>query len=350
MEIPYTVVVTGSSGMVGSALKKIVYTKQTDDIKFNRDYKWVWLTRRDVDLESFTKVYAHFENYNTERTIVINLAANVGGLFKNMDNNLSMFESNIRINLNLLESCRKLKIPKVINILSTCIFPDDVEYPLTEDQINNGVPHHSNPGYSYSKRTGQIYTKLINDSTQGYYSYVNLIPTNLYGNRDNYNIEDAHVIPAIIHKCISIVKTRGELSGTGGSYSDKLILPGDGNAERMFLYDEDFAKVILDLACFKDTKGDYIVSGEITNSLSIKELAEIISNKIFEVTKHKVEIDFENASLGNGQNKKPCSNNKLVNLYSEWGESVPISDTKFTSNIESVISWFWNNYDDYGRK
>ena len=55
---------------------------------------------------------------------------------------------------------------------------------FTEEQINNGVPHNSNPGYSYSKRTGQIYTKLINGSTQGYFKYVNLIPTNLYGNRD----------------------------------------------------------------------------------------------------------------------------------------------------------------------
>ena len=350
MEIPKIVVVTGSSGMVGSALKKIVYIRQANDLMFANQYRWVWLTRKDVDLESYTKVYAHFENYDSEKTIVINLAANVGGLFKNMDNNLSMFESNIRINLNLLESCRKLKIPKVINILSTCIFPDEVDYPLTEEQINNGVPHNSNPGYSYSKRTGQIYTKLINASTQGYFKYVNLIPTNLYGNRDNYNVQDAHVIPAIIHKCVSIIKSRGELSNTDSSNSDKLILPGDGQAERMFLYDEDFARVILDLACFKDTSGDYIVSGNIENSLTIEDLADIISNKIYLITNHTIKIDFENDSFGNGQNKKPCSNAKLVNLYSEWGDIVPIDDSLLGRNLESVISWFWHNYDEYARK
>ena len=350
MEIPYTVVVTGSSGMVGSALKKIVYTHQTDNIKFTKQYKWVWLTRKDVNLESYTKVYAHFENYNAERTIVINLAANVGGLFKNMDNNLSMFESNIRINLNILEACRKLKVPKVINILSTCIFPNEVEYPLTEDQINNGEPHNSNPGYSYSKRTGQIYCKLINDSAKDYYNYVNLIPTNLYGNRDNYNIEDAHVIPAIIHKCFKIVKSKSNMGSSGGTNPDTLILPGDGTAERMFLYDEDFAKVILDMACFKDARGDYIVSGGISDSVTIDTLANTIADKVYTTTGNRVKIEFEKTKAGNGQNKKPCSNQKLVNLYAETDDKIPIEDGELEENLENVIKWFWNNYDDYGRK
>ena len=350
MEIPYTVVVTGSSGMVGSALKKIVYTHQTDNIKFAKQYKWVWLTRKEVDLESYTKVYTHFENYNAERTIVINLAANVGGLFKNMENNVGMFESNIRINLNILEACRKLKVPKVINILSTCIFPNEVEYPLTEDQINNGEPHNSNPGYSYSKRTGQIYCKLINDSAKDYYNYVNLIPTNLYGNRDNYNIDDAHVIPAIIHKCFKIVKSKSNMGSSGGTSSDTLILPGDGTAERMFLYDEDFAKVILGMACFKEARGDYIVSGGISDSVTIDTLANTIADKVYTITGNRVKIEFEKTKAGNGQNKKPCSNQKLVNLYTETDDKIPIEDGELEENLENVIKWFWNNYDDYGRK
>lgn len=350
MDILYTVVVTGSSGMVGSALKKIVYTQQIDNIKFSEQYKWIWLTRKDVNLESYTKVYSHFKNYNTERTIVINLAANVGGLFKNMDNNLSMFESNIRINLNILEVCRKLKIPKVINILSTCIFPNELEYPLTEDQINNGEPHNSNLGYSYSKRTGQIYCKLINDSDKDYYNYVNLIPTNLYGNRDNYNIDDAHVIPAIIHKCFKIVKSKSNMDSLGGTNSDTLILPGDGTAERMFLYDEDFAKVILDMACFKETRGDYIVSGDISGSVKIDILANIIADKVYTTTGNRVKIKFDKTKEGNGQNKKPCSNQKLVNLYAETNDKIPIEDDKLEENLENIIKWFWNNYDDYERK
>lgn len=165
MENCITVIVTGSAGMVGSALKKIVYQTQTADLTFNKKYNWVWLTRKDVNLEDFNKVYDHFQNYDCENIV---LAANVGGLFKNMENSVGMFESNIRINLNILEACRKLKVRKVINILSTCIFPNEVEYPLTEDQINDGEPHNSNPGYSYSKRTGQIYSKLINDSAKDY--------------------------------------------------------------------------------------------------------------------------------------------------------------------------------------
>ena len=350
MENCNTVIVTGSAGMVGSALKKIVYEKQSDDLAFSKQYNWIWLTRKDVDLEDYTKVYNHFENYDCENTIVINLAANVGGLFKNIENNVGMFESNIRINLNLLEACRKLKIPKVVNILSTCIFPDQVEYPLTEDQINNGEPHHSNPGYSYSKRTGQIYSKLINESAPSYYNYVNLIPTNLYGNRDNYNINDAHVIPAIIHKCFKIVKSKNDLSNSSNKSPDTLILPGDGKAERMFLFDEDFARVILDMACFKETRGDYIVSGSISDSVTIDTLANLIADKVYQTTNNKIGIEFEQTKTGNGQNKKPCSNQKLVNLYAESNESIPVEDGELEENIGKVVSWFWNNYDEYERK
>lgn len=336
------IIVTGSAGMVGSALKNIVHKEQSNNQLFNTNTNWIWLTRTDVDLEDYNSVYNYIKNYDCKNTIIINLAANVGGLFKNIENNIDMFESNIKINLNILQVSRKLKISKVVNILSTCIFPNNVEYPLTEEQINNGEPHNSNIGYSYSKRIGQIYSKLINDSEPKYYNYVNLIPTNLYGYKDNYNIQDAHVIPAIIHKCVKLVKTKNKCN--------KLILPGDGKAERMFLYDKDFAKIILDIAYFKETSGDYIVSGSISDSLTINNLANIIADKVSKQTNYKIEIEFEKTSNSNGQNKKPCSNKKLVNLYKKYNEDIPIKDGKFKKRIDSIIKWFWDNYDNYPRK
>lgn len=345
-----TIIVTGSAGMVGSALKKVVYEKQSHDLLFTNKYNWVWLTRNDLDLEDYKKVYKYFEKYDCENIAVINLAANVGGLFKNMKSNVEIFESNMRININLLETCRKLKVSKVINILSTCIFPDIVDYPLTEDQINNGKPHNSNPGYSYSKRMGQIYSSLINSSIPNYYNYVNLIPTNLYGYCDNYKINDAHVIPAIIHKCFRIIKSKKVTPYSEANKYDKLILPGDGKAQRMFLYDEDFAKVILDILCFKQVEGDYIVSGKISDSVTIRKLADIISEKVYTVTGKQIEIEFEDKTTGNGQNKKPCSNQKLVNLYKELNKNMPIEDGQLAENVKKVISWFWKNYDEYSRK
>lgn len=336
----YTVIVTGSNGMVGNALKRVVTKKQCDNQQFSKEYKWEWLTRSDINLEHYESVYNYFEKMDFKHTIVVNLAANVGGLFKNMENNVTMFESNIRINLNVLEVCRKLKIPKVINILSTCIFPDEVEFPLTEEKINNGPPHDSNSGYSYSKRIGQIYSNLINSIDENNYNYINLIPTNLFGYNDNYDIQDAHVIPAIIHKCVKYVKEKKQ---------KVLILPGDGEAERMFLYDEDFANVILDMIHFQNIKGDYIVSGNIEHSVKIQEIATMISNNVSRISGINITIEFEHNSKGNGQNKKPCSNEKLHELYSNNGIEMPIIDN-IGDNLERIIIWFWENYDDYTRK
>ena len=348
-----TIIVTGSNGMVGSALKKIVYNQP---LKFNKTYNWIWLTRKDLDLEDNNKVYAYFSNYDYKNTIVINLAANVGGLFKNIDSNLTMYESNLKININLLEVCRKLKISKLINILSTCIFPDNAKYPLTESQINNGLPHISNPGYSYSKRTAQIYSHLINESSD-YFKYVNLIPTNLYGKHDNYSIKDGHVIPSIIHKCFKIIKSNSTLDTVDAQDAqdtqDKhktLILPGNGDAERMFLYDEDFANIILDFACFIDTKGDYIVSGSVDKSMEIRYLAETIKLKTSKITGNTVNIEFEDDDRFNGQTKKPCSNKKLIDLYKFHKKHLPIDDNGFENNLENVMKYFWDNYDEHIRK
>lgn len=140
------------------------------------------------------------------------------------------------------------------------------------------------------------------------------------------------------------------MGSSGGSSSDTLIFPGDGTAERMFLYDEDFAKVILDMPCFKEARGDYIVSGGISDSVTIDTLANIIADKVCQTTGNKVKIEFEQTKTGNGQNKKPCSNQKLINLYAETNDKIPVEDGELEENIGNVVSWFWHNYDEYKRK
>ena len=340
------VIVTGSNGMVGSALQRVVTERNFNDLEFEKNYKWVWTTRKEMDLLKYDSVYKFLKNFTETNVTVINLAANVGGLFKNMNQNLEMFDSNISINLNLLRACKELGIKKVINILSTCIFPNDTKYPLIEEYINRGEPHNSNSGYSYAKRFGQIYSRIINESSE-YYNYINFIPTNLYGKRDNYQIEDAHVIPAIIHKCIKKIKNRKESSDVL-----KLKLPGNGEPERMFLYDEDFAKIIIDFACnikLENCKGDFIVSGDETFSVKIYELAKSIAEKVSRELNDKVSIEFENEEKGNGQLKKPCSNSKLISLYDNKQIQFPVVDN-MSDNLDKVIEWFINNYDSYNRK
>jgi GDP-L-fucose synthase len=341
--ITKNVIVTGSNGMLGSALKRMVNKKIENDLEFGKKFKFDWLTRDKLNLNDRKAVYNYIANYKIDDLIVVNLAADVGGLFKNRKSNLYIFENNMDINYNLLKCCAELGVEKVINILSTCIFPDKTSYPLLEENINNGPPHNSNPGYSYSKRFAQIYSTLINNLND-HYKYVNLIPTNLYGKNDNYKIEDAHVIPAIIHKAYlkSVDKE-----------SNVLELPGDGNAERMFLYDEDLANVIIDfisIDSFYQCSGDYIVSGDIENSMLISELAKKIGLNVSNITNSNIAIKFESNVEDNGQNKKPCSNKKIKDLYSEVGIEYPPNDSKFNNNLEEVVGWFIRNYNYYLRK
>ena len=120
----------------------------------------------------------------------------------------------------------------------------------------------------------------------------------------------------------------------------------------MFLYDEDFAKVIIDFACnkkLKDYKGDFIVSGDETFSVKICELAQSIAEKVSRELDDDVLIEFENEERGNGQLKKPCSNSKLMTVYSNEDIQFPIVDNMI-ENLDKVIEWFINNYDSYNRK
>ena len=105
---------------------------------------------------------------------------------------------NIKINTNVLEACRKYKIKRLINILSSCVFPASCRLPLTSDQIDLGPPHNSNEGYSFSKRILSTGSKLLSKSLET--EVVNLIPTNLAGKYDNFNLSDGHVLPVLIAK------------------------------------------------------------------------------------------------------------------------------------------------------
>jgi GDP-L-fucose synthase len=335
------IIVTGSNGLVGKSLQYMVYMRKIDDLAFSNNYNWIFTTRKELDLSDIDAVQSYLEKYDADKVIVVNLAANVGGLFKNINANLEMFESNLKINYNLLSVCSSLKIKKVINILSTCIFPDKIEnYPITEEMINRGEPHNSNKGYSYGKRFGQIYSSLINNSST-HFNYVNIIPTNLYGKYDNFKIENAHVIPAIIHKCYKATK--------GGNQDDSLTLPGDGTAERMFLHVDDLSNVIIDIVYKIKCRGDYIVSGNELHSVKISELANMISEAIAKLTSCRAEIEFKQSNEGNGQNKKPCSNAKLQNLYEKSNLNMPIKDN-LENNLNDIINWFFKNYKYIERK
>jgi len=114
----------------------------------------------DANLVDHDSTVALFERLRP--THVIHLAARVGGLFRNMNEGTRMFEDNIEINKNVVECCDKYNVQHSVHCLSTCIFPDKVEYPINESKLHDGPPHYSNGGYAYAKRMLEVHTSLYN--------------------------------------------------------------------------------------------------------------------------------------------------------------------------------------------
>lgn len=315
------VLVTGGSGLVGKSIQSLVKKLQLNELD-----EYIFLSSAQCDLRKDEDVNKLFEHYKPD--IVIHLASLVAGLYGNMDNNYRFLIDNIKINTNILECCNKFKVKRLINILSTCVFPEQNEhnnlvYPLTSNQILNGRPHPSNSGYAHSKRILHIGSKLLTNTSD--IEIVNLIPTNLYGKYDNYNLQKSHVIPGLIHK-LYLAKEN----------SSNLIIKGSGNAKRQFVYVDDFAKVILHFVSASLSKpfNPLVVAPPKEDEITIKKLVNSLV-KIFEF-KGKIIYDTD---YPDGQDIKTTDSSELL-------EYIP--NFKFTNldeGLHKTINHFIQNYD-----
>ena len=309
------ILITGSSGLIGKSLQSLIQDKKNN---------YIFLTSKDCDLRNLENVNKIFNKYQPD--IVIHLASKVAGLYGNMNNNYIFLMDNIKINSNILECCEKYKIKRLINILSTCIFPNDnIKYPLTSDQILNGKPHNSNSGYAYSKRFLYIGSELLTNYSD--IEIINLIPTNLYGKYDNYNLDNSHVIPGLIHKIY--------LSKINNS---ELIIKGSGLAKRQFLYVDDLSKIILELM-FKKLESKFyslVISPPVSDEITIKELINILCKK-FESNNLLNKIKYD-TSYSDGQIIKTSDSNELLELLPNF------KFTSLESGLEKTINYFIENY------
>ena len=143
-----------------------------------------------------------------------------------------MFENNLLMNYNLLNCAHLNNVKRVLCCLSTCIFPDKTTYPINEDMLHDGPPHGSNFGYAYAKRMLEVQCRTYQQ--QHNRDYFCVIPTNIYGPNDNFNLSDAHVIPALIHKCF-LSKQKGE----------NFVVSGTGKPLRQFIFNSDLGKLMI---------------------------------------------------------------------------------------------------------
>jgi GDP-L-fucose synthase len=304
------ILVTGSTGLVGSALNEIVVSSNSKNI-------WLFLSSKDGDLTHKESVHQIFESFKP--TIVVHLAANVGGLFKNMNAKLQMYEDNLLINTYVLQACVQYNVTKIITMLSTCIFPDKVE-PLTVDKLHQGPPHPSNEGYAYAKRMMELHTRIIHSTRQ--INCINLVPTNIYGKHDNFNLADGHVLPALIHKCYLAKQEQ-----------KPFVVCGTGQPLRQFIYNKDLAKIIYECVIRSiDGHHTLLCTPPSSHELSIKSLTEKIASNM----NYQEAIEWD-TSYSDGQYKKTVEPSALI-------QSLNIPWTSINVGIEETVQWFEKNY------
>ena len=303
------ILVTGGSGLVGMALQ---------DILKNTDYQLLIPSSKECNLMNYQETFFYFQTNKPD--FIIHLAANVGGLYKNMNDKVGMFEKNMKINMNVLECAYRSNIKKVVSCLSTCIFPDKTKYPIHEGMLHNGPPHVSNDAYAYAKRMLEIQSNIYNE--QYGTNFICIIPTNIYGPYDNFSLEDGHVIPSLIHKCY-LAKQEGE----------DFIVRGTGKPLRQFIYSKDLAKLILWVLEEYIEKKSIILSVSENDEVTIGEVA----NQIAENFNYKDHLVFD-SSYSDGQYKKTADNSKLLSYLPNF------YFTSIENGIQETVKWFIKNY------
>ena len=294
------ILVTGGTGLVGSAI-------EGERISFvsSSDYSLIVPEQARHCLFSYRP------------DIVIHCAAHVGGVGANIKNQAHFFDLNIAINTNVISMSHYMGVKKVVAFLSTCIFPDNAGL-LTEDKIHDGPPHGSNFGYAYAKRMLEVQCRAYRDELG--LNYVCLIPCNIYGPNDNFDLENGHVIPSLIHKCYLAKRDK-----------KPFVIWGSGKPLRELVYSKDVAEIALRFARSDINEGSFIVSPSV--EYSIKDVAMAIV-KAFEF---EGEVVFD-SSKPEGQYRKPSSNAKLMSV---------MPDLKFTGleeGLQKTVDWFISNY------
>lgn len=297
-------IITGGSGMVGHACRQAFPTAQ------------LWNSSK-CDLRNQQQVNELFEAEKPE--YIIHLAAKVGGIKANQTNLATFYYDNIMINTNVLHAAHRVGTKKVVSLLSTCIYPDAAIYPLTTDQIHNGMPHLSNYAYAFAKRMVDIQSKAYRE--QHGCNFVTAVPNNLYGENDNFDLENSHVIPAMIRKIYEAKQS-----------DENVVLWGDGTPLREFTYASDLARIL------KFVLEDY----DDPRPLNVGNTQEVeiryVANLIGKILDFKGDILWD-TTKPKGQFRKPSDNSRLIELGWSSADYTPIEE-----GLQSMCHWFVENY------
>jgi GDP-L-fucose synthase len=294
------ILVTGGRGLVGSEFIGDQYIKPTS---------------KEYDLRNTDQTYRlMLKGFDS----VIHCAAKVGGVGGNMTYKGEFFYDNIMMNTNVIESARISGVKNLVAFLSTCVFPDKVDYPLTEKKIHLGPPHTSNDAYAYAKRMTDIQIRAYKE--QYGLNYKSVIPSNIYGPNDNYDIINGHVLPSLIHKCFLAREN-----------NTPLTIWGSGKPLREFIFSRDVAK--LTEWVLENYNEDEPIILSTSEEISIMNIVDMI----VELMNFKGEVIFD-STKPDGQFRKPSDNSKIKYYLPDF-KFTPIYD-----GLKETIEYFEKNY------
>ena len=302
-----TIVVAGHTGLVGSAIYELLKSRSENVVGINS--KVINLLDRSATFEFINDI---------KPSLVIDAAAKVGGIGANNSLPVDFLSNNLQIQTNLMDACHKAKVNRFVFLGSSCIYPRNCPQPIKEEYILTGLLEPTNSAYAIAKIAG---LELIKSYRKQFgYHWISLMPTNLYGPRDNFDLETSHVLPALINRLVTS-RNLGETQVT---------LWGTGSPKREFLHSSDFARAVL--VAVERYDSDLPLNVGTGKDLSIKELADLVAKK----AGFGGEIEWD-ASKPDGTPRKVLDITRLQALG--WEPKVSLE-----SGIAETIQWFESNY------
>jgi GDP-L-fucose synthase len=298
------VLVTGGGGFLGSHLVGRL-REAGDDVFVAR--------RRDYDLTSWSDCERLFADSRPE--LVYHLAAEVGGIGANRANPGRYWYANLVMGLHVLERCRLNGTRKLVTLGTICEYPKHTPVPFREEELWNGYPEETNAPYGVAKKSLLVGCQTYRD--QYGVDAIHLLPVNLYGPRDNFDLQTSHVIPALIRKMVE--------AQDGGE--NEILLWGDGSPTREFLFVEDCAEALA-LAGERYSGRDPVNIGT-GQEIAIRDLAVLIS----ELTGFDGEIRWD-TSQPNGQPRRALDTSRAERLFGFRAR------TGFREGLERTIDWY----------
>jgi len=251
--------------------------------------------------------------------LVIHLAAVVGGIGANRANPGRFFYDNAIMGIQLMEYARQFNVPKFVAVGTICAYPKFTPVPFKEDDLWNGYPEETNAPYGLAKKMMLVQAQAYR--AQYGFNAIYLLPVNLYGPRDNFDLETSHVIPALIRKCAEAIREG----------KDEIVLWGDGSPTREFLYVEDAAEGILLAAERYD--GELPVNLGSGHEIAIRDLANLVAREMG----FRGRITWD-TSKPNGQPRRCLDVSRAERLFGFRAQ------TPFEDGLKRTIAWYLNEH------